>query len=82
MTGPVDNNQDQPLDPAAYRHQLQLLKSAHCARPVLHRGVHQFISGLTLHSVGTRPAMVVYLAGQAGGLDSTEVQIKTETEPA
>jgi hypothetical protein len=81
MTGPVDTSQDQPLDPAAYTHQLLLLKSAHCARPVLYRGVHQFISGLTLHSAGTRPAMVVYLAGRAGGLDSTEVQIKTETEP-
>jgi hypothetical protein len=76
MTGPVPNNQDEPLDPEACRHQLQLLKSAHCCRPVLYQGRHQFINGLTLVQDGGRVAMIVYLAGMAGGIDSKDVQIK------
>ena len=67
---------DVPLDQAAYRHHLLLLKSAHCSRPVLHQGLNRFINGLTLYQNGGRVSMVVYLAGSKDGLDSKEVQIK------
>jgi len=70
-TGPNDT----PLDPAAYKHQLLLLKSAHCARPVLHQDRHRFINGLSLYQDGGRVSMTVYLAGTKDGIDSTEIQI-------
>lgn len=76
MTGPVDADQVEPLDLNAYKHQALLLKSAHCCRPVVHQGLHQFINGLTLFHDGGRVAMLVYLAGIPGGIDSNEVQIK------
>ena len=80
MTGPTANNQDEPFDPNAYERQLLLLKSAHCARPILHRGLHQFINGLTLyHGIG-RLEMTVYLTGITGGIDSKEIQIKPTKE--
>ncbi|SFD84297.1 hypothetical protein [Massilia yuzhufengensis] len=72
----MNDSQDTPLDPTAYKHQLLLLKSAHCARPVLHQGLHRFINGLSLHQDGGRVSMTVYLAGSAAGIDSAEVQIK------
>jgi hypothetical protein len=77
MTGPVPNAQDEPLDPQAYIHQVRLLKSAHCCRPVLYQGRSQFINGMTLYHDGGRVAMTVYLAGDAGGIDCREIQIKS-----
>lgn len=76
MTGPVPNSQDTPLDAAAYRHQMLLLRSAHCARPVLYQGRNRFINSLTLYQDGGRVSMTVYLAGAKEGIDSSEVQIK------
>lgn len=76
MTGPVEADQVEPLDRNAYKHQALLLKSAHCARPVVHQGLHQFINGLTLYHDGGRVSMLVYLAGIKGGIDSNEIQIK------
>ncbi|KQZ46356.1 hypothetical protein [Massilia sp. Root1485] len=69
------SGQDVPLDQDAYRHHLLLLKSAHCARPVLHEGLHQFINSLTLYQAGGRVGMIVYLAGKKEGIDSSEVRI-------
>lgn len=80
MTGPVPNNQDEPNDEAAYRHHLLLLKSMHCSRPVLHEGLHQFISCLTANRDGGRISMTVYLAGKIGGLDCREIQIKQDNK--
>lgn len=77
MTGPVNADQVEPLDVVAYKHQALLLKSAHCARPVVHKGLHQFINGLTLYHDGGRVAMIVYLAGIRDGIDSSDVQIKS-----
>jgi hypothetical protein len=77
MTGPVDTSQDQPLDPDAYRHQLLLLKSLHCARPVLYQGLNQFIQCITANQSGGDIQTTVYLAGIKGGIDSSEIQIKT-----
>jgi hypothetical protein len=77
MTGPVPTNQDEPLDPAAFHHQLLLLKSAHCCRPVVYRGLNKFINGLTLHQDGGQVAMTVYLAGSAEPIDSAQVEIKS-----
>jgi hypothetical protein len=77
MTGPVPNDQDEPLDPQAYIHQVRLLKSAHCCRPVLYQGSNQFINSLTIHHDGGRVAMDVYLAGNAGAIDCQEIQIKS-----
>jgi hypothetical protein len=77
MVGPVSSTQDEPNDQVAYRHHLQLLKSAHCCRPVLHRGLHRFINSLTLHHDGGRVAMTVYLKGSPEAIDSSEIQIKT-----
>jgi hypothetical protein len=74
--GLPDPEQNEPLDEAAYRHHWALLKSMHCARPVLYRGLNQFISGLTITGTGTQPDMVVYLAGIRGGIDSSEIQIR------
>jgi len=76
MTGPIPNNQDTPLDAAAYRHQMLLLRSAHCARPVLHQGLNRFINSLTLYQNGGRVSMTVYLAGINESFDSSEIQIK------
>lgn len=76
MTGPVPTNQDTPLDPAAYRHQMLLLRSAHCARPVLYQDRNRFINGLSLYQNGGRVSMTVYLAGTKEGIDSTEIRIK------
>jgi len=80
MTGPVPNDQDEPHDMAAYQHQLLLLKSAHCCRPVIHRGLQQYINTLTLRHDGGRVAMLVYLNGIPEAIDSTDVQIKTTTK--
>ena len=83
MTGPAPDNQDEPFDPEAYKHQLLLLKSAHCARPVLYCGLHQFINGLTLYQgAGGRKEMTAYLAGITGGIDSKDIQIKRTKENA
>lgn len=75
MTGPVDTSQAEPLDKQAYKHQWLLLKSAHCARPVLHQGRRQFINGLSLYQNGGRVSMTVWLAGIRDGFDSSEIQI-------
>lgn len=80
MTGPVPITQDAPLDPEAYKHQLLLLKSAHCARPVLHQDRNHFINGLSLYQNGGRVAMTVYLAGFKEGIDSSEIRIKPATQ--
>jgi hypothetical protein len=71
-----DPEQNEPLDEAAYRHQWALLKSLHCARPVLHRGRSQFISCLTINRSGGQIEMLVYLAGVRDGIDSAAIQIK------
>jgi len=76
MTGPVANNQDEPLDLEAYAHQVKLLKSAHCCRPVLYQGKYQFINSLTVHHGGSGVGMIVWLKGITDAIDSTEVQIK------
>lgn len=73
---------DTPLDQEAYRHQLLMLKSAHCARPVLYQNRNRFINSLTLYQNGGRVSMLVYLAGSKDGVDSTEVQIKSATPGA
>ncbi len=75
MTGPVQGTQNEPNDPTSYKHHLLLLKSMHCARPVLHRGMKQFISCLTANREGGRISMTVYLAGKVCGFDSAEIQI-------
>jgi hypothetical protein len=82
MIGPVSTNQDTPLDPAAYRHQMLLLRSAHCARPVLYQERNRFINGLSLYQNGGRVSMTVYLAGSKEGIDSTDVQIKPAAQEA
>ncbi len=82
MTGPVATNQDTPLDAAAYRHQMLLLRSAHCARPVLYQDCNRFINGLSLYQDGGRVSMTVYLAGSKEGIDSSEIQIKPATPGA
>ncbi|WP_314435480.1 hypothetical protein [Massilia timonae] len=76
MTGPVPNNQDEPNDPAAYKEHLLLLKSMHCARPVIHKGLKQFITCLTANRDGGRISMTVYLAGIADGIDSSEIEVR------
>ena len=81
MTGPVNADQVEPLDPIAYKHQLLLLKSAHCCRPVVHQGLKQFINGLTLYHSGGRVAMIVYLAGNSEAIDSTAIRIWSEGTP-
>jgi hypothetical protein len=75
MTGPVDTSQVEPLDMQAYKHHWLLLKSAHCARPVLHQGRRHFINSLTLYQNGGRVSMTVYLAGSRHSFDSSEIQI-------
>lgn len=76
MTGPVSNNQDEPNDPVAYREHLLLLKSMHCARPVVHKGLNQFITCLTANRDGGHISMTVYLAGKPGGIDSSEIEVR------
>lgn len=75
MIGPVDSRRDEPFNLEVCRHQLLLLKSLHCARPVLYQGTHQFISCLTANQSGSDIDMIVYLAGKNGGVDSREVEI-------
>lgn len=76
MTGPVQTNQDEPNDPAAYWEHLRLLKSMHCARPVVHKGRNQFITCLTANRDGGHISMTVYLAGAPGGVDSSEIEVR------
>lgn len=76
MTGPVPNNQDEPNDPTTYKEHLLLLKSMHCARPVIHKGLKQFITCLTANRDGGRISMTVYLAGIADGIDSSEIEVR------
>jgi hypothetical protein len=78
-SGLPDAEQNEPLDEEEYRHQWALLKSMHCARPVLHRGLNQFISCLRILGTGTQIEMTVYLAGFRDGFDSAEIQIKQAT---
>ena len=75
----MNGAQDTPLDVDAYKHQLLLLKSAHCARPVMHHGLNRFINALSLYQDGGRVSMTVYLTGITGGIDSTEIQVKPAT---
>lgn len=75
MTVPTSSNQDEPIDPENYKHQFLLLKSAHCCRPVLHRGLKQFIHTLTMYQDGGRLGMTVYLNGIKGGIESSEIQM-------
>lgn len=82
MTGPVDASQDEPFNPAAYHHQLLLLKSLHCGRPVLHQGRKQFIQCVSANRSGCDIGMTVYLAGFRDGIDSKEIQINTTQEQA
>lgn len=75
MIGPVDNTQDEPFNPDLCRHQMLLLKSLHCGRPVLYQGLRHFISCLTANRSGCDIDMIVYLAGKTDGVDSAEIQI-------
>jgi hypothetical protein len=77
MTGPVDASRDKPFNLAAYQHQLLLLKSLHCGRPVLHQGRNQFIQCVRANLSGCDIGMTVYLAGSKDGVDSSEIQINT-----
>jgi len=76
MNEPMLDTQDEPFDVAVYRHHMLLLKSAHCCRPVLYRGLHQFIHTLTMFQDGGNLGMTVYLAGIPGGIDCSEIEIK------
>jgi hypothetical protein len=80
VTGPVPNNQDEPNDVEAYRHHLLLLKSMHCCRPVVYKGLNQFITCLTANRDGGSISMTVYLAGKPGAIDSSQIQIQ-HTQP-
>lgn len=79
----VVSNQEELFDPELYKHHLLLLKSAHCCRPVLYRGLKQFIHTLTMSQDGGSLSMTVYLAGITGGMDSAEIQIMSNpmTDP-
>lgn len=76
MTGPVPNNQNEPNDVEAYRHHLLLLKSMHCCRQVVYKGLNQYITCLTANRDGWHISMTVYLAGKPSPLDSRQIQIK------
>lgn len=71
----VVSGQEELFDPKLYKHHVLLLKSAHCCRPVLYRGLKQFIHTLTMSQDGGSLSMTVYLAGIKGGIDGAEVQI-------
>lgn len=78
MTGPIESRHDVLFNPDAFRHQLLLLKSLHCARPVLHEGRMQFIQCLSVNLSGCDFQMTVYLAGKQAGVDSSAVQIPAD----
>lgn len=80
MIGPVDSTRDEPFHPEMCRHQLLLLKSLHCGRPVLYQGLRQFISCVTANQSGCDIDMIVYLAGMKGGVDSREVEIAPDEQ--
>jgi hypothetical protein len=80
MIGPVDSTRDGPFHPEICRHQLLLLKSLHCGRPVLYQGQRQFISCVTANLSGCDIDMIVYLAGKKGGVDSREVEITPDEQ--
>jgi hypothetical protein len=75
MIGPIDNTQDEPFNADLCRHQLLLLKSLHCGRPVLYQGLRHFISCMTANRSGCDIDMTVYLAGRTGGLDCREIEV-------
>lgn len=74
--GLPNDAQNEPIDLETYQHQAALLKSLHCARPVLYQGRNEFIRCVTANTSGSPVDMVVYLAGKRDSVDSTEVQIK------
>jgi hypothetical protein len=82
MTGPVETNQDEPLDPHSFKHQLLLLKSLHCAKPVVFEGRRQFIQCVTANQSGCDVEMLVYLAGRKDAIDSAQIEIMTTTQQA
>jgi hypothetical protein len=68
---------DEPLAPETYRHHQLLVKSAHCARPVVCDGKNAYISCLTMNRAGGAWDMTVYLAGDPTPRDSREITITT-----
>lgn len=64
-----------PLDPEAYRKQMQLLEALHHATPVLFKGRQQFMQVLTPRLAGGRIQMDVYLQGRPVPVDSSEISL-------
>lgn len=76
----IVRGQEELFDPELYKRHLLLLKSAHCCRPVLYRGLKRFIHTLTMSQDGGSLSMTVHLAGIKGGIDSAEIQIMAAQE--
>jgi hypothetical protein len=67
-----------PLDPDAYKHHALMLKSLHCARPVIHGGKSCHIQSAHVGPSGGRVAMTVYLAGSPAPIDSSEITLQEQ----
>ena len=65
-----------PLDQDEYKRQALLLRSLHCARPVLLDGRQQYIHTLTTSQAGGRIEMTAYLAGSPAPIDAARLVVE------
>lgn len=64
-----------PLDEGTYKHQALLLRSLHCARPVIYQGRSAFIHTISASQAGGHIEMTVYLAVDPAPIDSSHISI-------
>lgn len=77
MNAPLNSTEYGPLDEAVYRHQSLLLRSLHCARPVMLDGRQQYIHTISASQDGGHIEMTVYMAGDPTPISSTSIEVKT-----
>lgn len=65
MTSDITAPDFEPLDEKEYMLQLKILKTLHCARPVLVDGKEEFIKVVHARQSGGRIEMEVWITGRA-----------------
>lgn len=65
-----------PLDPEEYKRQLLLLRSLHCARPVILDGKQAYIHTLSASQDGGHIEMTAYMTGDPTPVDATRLVVE------
>lgn len=71
MRGAITAPDYAPLDQDEYKRQALLLRSLHCARPVMFDGRQAYIHTLSASVAGGRIEMTAYLTGDPTPIDAT-----------